>query len=76
MSKREEKRNLETIPVGTLGIIPLEGCKVLPLQAIKEILIFCRQKSPVSAPAKQRESFLSLYVELIYTFWWTLPIIV
>ena len=29
MSKREEKRNLETIPVGTLGIIPLEGCKAL-----------------------------------------------
>ena len=29
MSKREEKRNLETIPVGTLGLIPLEGCKSL-----------------------------------------------
>ena len=29
MSKREEKRNLETIPVGSLGIIPLEGCKAL-----------------------------------------------
>jgi len=29
MSKREEKRNLETIPVGSLGIIPLEGCKSL-----------------------------------------------
>ena len=29
MSKREEKRNLETIPVGSLGIIPLEGCKTL-----------------------------------------------
>ena len=29
MSKREEKRNLETIPVGSLGIIPLEGCKPL-----------------------------------------------
>ena len=27
MAKREEKRNLETIPVGSLGIIPLEGCK-------------------------------------------------
>ncbi|MDO4283726.1 MAG: ribose-phosphate pyrophosphokinase [Eubacteriales bacterium] len=24
--KREEKRNLETIPVGSLGLIPLEGC--------------------------------------------------
>lgn len=29
MAKREEKRNLETIPVGSLGIIPLEGCKAL-----------------------------------------------
>ena len=29
MSKREEKRNLETIPVGSLGIIPLDGCKPL-----------------------------------------------
>ena len=29
MNKREEKRNLETIPVGSLGIIPLEGCKSL-----------------------------------------------
>ena len=28
-TKREEKRNLETIPVGSLGIIPLEGCKSL-----------------------------------------------
>lgn len=29
MSRREEMRNLETIPVGSLGIIPLEGCKSL-----------------------------------------------
>ncbi len=29
MGNREEKRNLETIPVGSLGIIPLEGCKNL-----------------------------------------------
>lgn len=29
MPKREEKRNLETIPVGSLGMIPLEGCKPL-----------------------------------------------
>lgn len=29
MATREEKRNLETIPVGSLGIIPLEGCKSL-----------------------------------------------
>ena len=29
MVKREEKRNLETIPVGSLGIIPLSGCRTL-----------------------------------------------
>ncbi len=29
MAKREEKRNLETIPVGSLGIIPMEGCRSL-----------------------------------------------
>lgn len=29
MNKKEEKRNLETIPVGSLGLIPLEGCKTL-----------------------------------------------
>lgn len=29
MAKREEKRNLETIPVGSLGMIPLQGCKAL-----------------------------------------------
>lgn len=29
MSKREEMRNLETIPVGSLGIVALEGCKTL-----------------------------------------------
>ena len=29
MPVREEKRNLNSIPVGSLGIIPLEGCKTL-----------------------------------------------
>ncbi len=29
MSRREEKRDLETIPVGSLGIIPLKGCESL-----------------------------------------------
>ena len=29
MPVREEKRNLNSIPVGSLGIIPLEGCKSL-----------------------------------------------
>lgn len=29
MGTREEKRNLETIPVGSLGMIPLAGCRSL-----------------------------------------------
>lgn len=29
MTKKEEKRNLETIPVGSLGVIALKGCKSL-----------------------------------------------
>ena len=29
MEKREEKRNLESIPVGSLRIIPLSSCKSL-----------------------------------------------
>jgi len=29
MVKKEEKRNLESIPVGSLGVIALEGCKTL-----------------------------------------------
>ena len=29
MPVREEKRNLNSIPVGSLGIIPLSGCKEL-----------------------------------------------
>lgn len=29
MAKREEKRNLETIPAGSLGVITLEGCRPL-----------------------------------------------
>lgn len=29
MTKKEEKRNLETIPVGSLGVIALKGCQTL-----------------------------------------------
>ena len=49
MANREEKRNLETIPVGSLGIISLPGCKV-----IREIPICWMQRCPVSVPAKQK----------------------
>ena len=29
MPKREEKRDLSTIPVGRLGVVPLKGCQEL-----------------------------------------------
>jgi len=38
MANREEKRNLETIPVGSLGMIALEGCKSLG-QAVDNYLV-------------------------------------
>ncbi len=38
MANREEKRNLETIPVGSLGIIALDGCKELG-QTVDDFLV-------------------------------------
>ena len=38
MGNREEKRNLETIPVGSLGIIALEGCRPLSEQIDKYLV--------------------------------------
>ena len=35
---REEKRNLQTIPVGSLGLIPLESCKELGEAVDKHIV--------------------------------------
>ncbi len=43
MPSREEMRNLETIPVGSLGIIPLEGCKNLG-QEVDSFLVKWRTK--------------------------------
>ena len=43
MNSREEKRNLETIPVGSLRMIPLEGCKELG-QKIDEYLVKWREE--------------------------------
>ena len=38
MMEREETRNLETIPVGSLGIIPLRGCESLA-QRVDQYLV-------------------------------------
>ncbi len=63
MANREEKRNLETIPVGTLGMIALEGC--LPLgKQIDQYLVKWRtereneHKNSLAFSGYQRPSYL------------------
>ncbi|MCQ2497442.1 MAG: ribose-phosphate pyrophosphokinase [Lachnospiraceae bacterium] len=63
MSSREETRNLETIPVGSLGIIPLEGCKNLG-EKVNEYLVKWRtqreseHKESLAFAGYQRDSYL------------------
>ncbi len=63
MATREEKRNLETIPVGSLGIIPLEGCKALG-EKIDHYLVKWRtereseHKESLAFAGYQRNSYL------------------
>ena len=63
MSFREEKRNLETIPVGSLGIIALEGCKSLG-EKVDNYLVKWRtereseHKDSLAFSGYQRESYL------------------
>lgn len=63
MSEREETRNLETIPVGSLGIIPLEGCKTLG-QKVDEYLVKWRtqreseHKNSLAFSGYQRDSYI------------------
>lgn len=63
MPKREEKRNLETIPVGSLGIIPLEGCKALG-EKVNNYLVRWRtereneHKSSLAFAGYQRDTYL------------------
>ena len=44
MMEREETRNLETIPVGSLGIIPLRGCESLA-QRVDQYLVRWRTRA-------------------------------
>ena len=82
MAKREEKRNLETIPVGSLGIIPLEGCQAL-CEKVDYYLVKWRtereseHKDSLAFAGYQRDSYilgakvpssLSLLVPLITAF--------
>jgi len=63
MSNREEKRNLETIPVGSLGIIALDSCKPLG-EKIDQYLVKWRaereseHKESLAFAGYQRDSYL------------------
>lgn len=63
MSEREETRNLETIPVGALRIIPLEGCKSLG-EKVDQYLVKWRtqreseHKNSLAFAGYQRDSYI------------------
>ncbi len=63
MSTREEKRNLETIPVGPLGLIPLPSCRELG-EKVDEYLVKWRtereneHKNTLSFAGYQRDTFI------------------
>ena len=63
MGNREEKRNLETIPVGSLGMIALEGCKALG-EKVDQYLVKWRaereseHKDSLAFAGYQRDSYL------------------
>ena len=63
MGNREEKRNLETIPVGSLGMIALEGCKPLG-EKVDQYLVKWRSeresehKDSLAFAGYQRDSYL------------------
>lgn len=63
MPQREETRNLETIPVGSLGIIPLEGCRPLG-EKVDDYLVKWRtqreseHKDSLAFSGYQRDSYL------------------
>ncbi len=63
MPNREEKRNLETIPVGSLGIISLEGCKILGDKVDKYLVKWRTErenehKDSLAFSGYQRDSYL------------------
>ena len=63
MPNREEKRNLETIPVGSLGIIPLEGCRTLGEKVDQYLVKWRREresehKDSLAFSGYQRDSYI------------------
>lgn len=63
MPRREEKRNLETIPVGSLGIVAMAGCKTMG-DRVNEYLVNWRtereheHKDSLAFAGYQRDSYL------------------
>ncbi|MBD5465698.1 MAG: ribose-phosphate pyrophosphokinase [Lachnospiraceae bacterium] len=63
MSRREETQNLETIPVGSLGIIPLKGCQELGAK-VNQYLVDWRteresaHKDSLAFSGYQRDSYI------------------
>ena len=63
MTVREEKRNLETIPVGPLGLIPLPSCREIG-DKVDEYLVKWRKerenahKNTLSFAGYQRDTFI------------------
>lgn len=63
MSRREETQNLETIPVGSLGIIPLKGCQELGSK-VNQYLVDWRteresaHKDSLAFSGYQRDSYI------------------
>ncbi len=63
MPVREEKRNLNSIPVGSLGVIPLEGCKTLG-EKVDAYLVKWREerehehKDSLAFAGYQRDSYI------------------
>lgn len=63
MPNREEKRNLETIPVGSLRMIPLEGCKELGKKIDKYLIKWRAErenehKASLAFAGYQRDSYI------------------
>ncbi|MCI9338246.1 MAG: ribose-phosphate pyrophosphokinase [Lachnospiraceae bacterium] len=63
MGNREEKRNLETIPVGSLGIISLEGCRPFSERVDKYLVRWraereSEHKDSLAFSGYQRDSYL------------------
>ena len=63
MGNREEKRNLETIPVGSLGIIALDGCRSLGEKVDSYLVKWRREresehKDSLAFAGYQRDTYL------------------